>query len=514
MAAQNVGAPPSVEAVKEVAKDGQVVDPYNVSGAKDKDGNLMAIDYEKLRQQFGTQALTDEHLQRFERVTGKAPHRLLRRKLFFSHRDFDQILDHYEKYGFFLLYTGRGPSSGSMHLGHAIPFLFTKELQDIFDVPLVIMLTDDEKFYFTRNKAAAEAGGKKKFDSNVGDFINYAYGNCKDIIALGFDKQKTFIYSDYEYMGGHFYQNVTEFESLVTNSQVRGAFGWQDSTNIGLNAFSAKQCVAAFATSYPVLFGDDDHRSPHYAQLRPTQRVADIPTLIPCAIDQEPHFRIMRDCCSRMQFKSPKPALVLSKFLTALQGAGGKMSASDSSSAIFMSDTAREIEKKIKKYAFSGGGVDRETHERDGGNPDVDVACIYLSYFLESDEELEAITTSYRKGTLSTGEVKKRCILELQKFVAAFQERRAAVTDTLMREYMTPRKLEFKGNPNPTAPAGAAEEGVATEDNNADDAGEKSGRGTKGERKAAKLAAKKLAHREKKEGGAEAKEDVSTPAQQ
>ena len=39
----------------------------------------------------------------------------------------------------------QGPSSEALHLGHLIPFMFTKWLQDAFDVPLVIQVTDDEK---------------------------------------------------------------------------------------------------------------------------------------------------------------------------------------------------------------------------------------------------------------------------------------------------------------------------------------------------------------------------------
>lgn len=216
-----VGAPPSVEEIKKAAAE-QKIDPYTVAGGVDEDGNVKAIDYEALRLRFDTPALTEEHLARFERVTGKPPHRLMRRKLFFSHRDFDKILDYYEKHKFFLLYTGRGPSSGSMHLGHAVPFLFTKELQEIFDVPLVIMLTDDEKFLYTRNKNQ----GKVTKGAALGDFIKYAHDNAKDIIALGFDPKKTFMYTDYEYMGGHFYQNISEFEALLTNNQIRGALGF------------------------------------------------------------------------------------------------------------------------------------------------------------------------------------------------------------------------------------------------------------------------------------------------
>jgi len=40
--------------------------------------------------------------------------------------EFNIILDRYEQGKPFFLYTGRGPSSDSMHLGHLIPFMFTK----------------------------------------------------------------------------------------------------------------------------------------------------------------------------------------------------------------------------------------------------------------------------------------------------------------------------------------------------------------------------------------------------
>ena len=36
------------------------------------------------------------------------------------------ILDAIEAKKKFYLYTGRGPSSEAMHLGHLIPFIFTK----------------------------------------------------------------------------------------------------------------------------------------------------------------------------------------------------------------------------------------------------------------------------------------------------------------------------------------------------------------------------------------------------
>ena len=124
-----------------IVKKEQIIDPWTV----ESEG---AIDYDKLINTFGSQKIDQELLQRIERVTGKQVHRFLRRGIFFSHRDLHHLLDLYEKGTKFYLYTGRGPSSEALHLGHLIPFHFTKWLQDTFDCPLVIQLTDDEKYLF------------------------------------------------------------------------------------------------------------------------------------------------------------------------------------------------------------------------------------------------------------------------------------------------------------------------------------------------------------------------------
>ena len=60
-------------------------------------------------------------------------------------------------------------------------------LQDTFDVPLIIQLTDDEKFLW-RDLSLEEAN-------------RLAVENAKDIIALGFDLDKTFIFADTDYIG-------------------------------------------------------------------------------------------------------------------------------------------------------------------------------------------------------------------------------------------------------------------------------------------------------------------------
>lgn len=54
------------------------------------------------------------------------------------------------------------------------------------------------------------------------------------------------------------------------------------------------------------------------------------------------------------------------KQICAVQGETGKMSASDTTSAIFTSDTPKQIKDKVNRYAFSGGGATVEEHRANG----------------------------------------------------------------------------------------------------------------------------------------------------
>lgn len=396
----------------------QKITPWEVEGAV-VDGVAQGIDYDRLIQSFGTRKITDETLERFEKVTGHKPHRFLRRGVFFSDRDLKAILDRKEQGKPFFLYTGRGPSSDAVHLGHMIPFIFTKWLQDVFDVPLIIEMTDDEKFLFKPNLT-------------VEDVKKFYISNAKDIIAVGFDPKKTFIFSDINYMGGAFYENVLRVSRQITTSTARAVFGFKDSDNIGRVHFASIQIATSFSNSFPHIFGDRK----------------DIPCLIPAAIDQDPYFRVCRDVAVKLKY--PKPSTIYAKFFPALQGPSSKMSASDDTSAIFMTDTPKQIQKKINKYAFSGGRDTIEEHRKLGGNPDVDVSFQYMSFFVEDDAELTRIADSYRNGELLSGEMKKLAIEVLQKFVADFQAKRATVTDDDVKHFAdTTRRYEWGTGSSP-----------------------------------------------------------------
>ncbi|KAL3175497.1 hypothetical protein MRX96_040242 [Rhipicephalus microplus] len=279
-----------------------------------------------------------------------------------------------------------------------------------------------------------------------------AHENMRDIIACGFDPAKTFIFTDFQFVGRcpEFYKNIVRIRRGVTFNQVKGIFGFGDSDSIGKISFPAVQAAPALSSSFPFIFGENSR----------------VPCLIPCGIDQDPYFRMTRDVAPKLGY--PKPALLHSVFFPALQGAQSKMSASDPNSSIFLTDTPAQIKNKINKYAFSGGGATIEEHKEKGGNCDVDISYQYLRFFLEDDEKLEQIPQvscgavssllgvlltpgvlgmlfqDYTSGELLTGHLKKELIGILQKLIADHQTARKAVTDDVIAKFTTPRPLELK----------------------------------------------------------------------
>ena len=70
--------------------------------------------------------------------------------------------------------------------------------------------------------------------------------------------------------------------------------------------------------------------------------------------------------------KYQKPCCIHSKMFPSLQGFKTKMSSSNLDSAIFLTDTKKQIEKKINKFAFSGGKATIEEHRQFGADLEVD----------------------------------------------------------------------------------------------------------------------------------------------
>jgi len=363
--------------------DDFVVTPWRVEGK---------IDYDRLIKKFGTERITDNMLRRVRHTAGE-DHFMLRRGIFFSHRDLGLILDEHEKGDGFFIYTGRGPS-GHTHIGHMVPWIFAKWLQDKFDTSMYFQLTDDEKFF-------------AKQDMTLPQTESFAYENALDFIALGFEPHNTKILIDTKNTRT-LYPLAAQVAKKINFSNTKAVFGFTGETNIGMIFYTAMQSAPCFLENRRVL--------------------------IPLGVDQDPHFRLTRDVAARIG--RHKPALIHNIMIPGLQGAGGKMSASEDAGTIYTTDSPDAVKKKISRYAFSGGQPDTATHRRLGGNPDIDVSYQYLRILFEPDDrKLQEIYDGYKSGSILTGELKAILIEKINLFLANHQQKREEARDKIC-EYL------------------------------------------------------------------------------
>lgn len=356
--------------------DNSEVTPWTVEGE---------VDYDRLVSQFGTRYIDDQILEYFKKLTGEVSF-FVRRGFFFSHRDLDWIFKKYEGGERFYLYTGRGPS-GRVHIGHLLPWYFTKYLQDKFKAQLLFQVTDDEKYLY-RDELTLQ-GVREMTDDNL-----------LDIIAVGFDARRTQILIDTR--GIHeLYPISIKVAKAITLSTVKAVFGFEDSTNIGMTFFPSVQAAPSFL--YSEKLG------------RP------VPCLIPAAIDQDNFWRMTRDVADKLGYY--KPAQVHSKFLPALNKEG-KMSSSLPETAVYTTDKPKDVERKIKN-AFTGGQPTVEEQRKKGGNPQICPVFWYEQYFFEKDDRrLEEIRQSCLTGRLLCGEHKISLVTKVKDFLEDFQRKR------------------------------------------------------------------------------------------
>jgi len=369
-------------------KNEMVVTPWEVRGK---------VDYERLIREFGTQPITDELFQRIAKYTGEL-HLQLKRRLFFSHRDLDTVLDLYDKGVKFVLYTGRGPS-GPVHIGHLIPWIFTRHLQENFGARLYFQMTDDEKFLVDD-------------ELELADTKRFAYENALDLIALGFEPKDTFIIFDVQDMG-LLYDIALEVAKRITYSTARATFGFQESTNIGWIFWPAIQAVPCFI--HAKLTGEN------------------VPALIPAAIDQDPYWRVTRDIAAKLGYY--KPAQIHCRFLPGL-GVGGKMSASEPETSIFVIDPPEVVKRKIWN-AFSGGRATVEEQKKLGGDPSICTIFQYYYYlFEEDDKKLTERERRCRSGELLCGECKTELTERVNKFLTEHRKKREKAKNIVEKFYI------------------------------------------------------------------------------
>jgi len=356
-----------------------VVTPYEVRGK---------VDYDRLRELFGTQELSAELLARLRRLAGGELHPLLARGIYYSHRDLAALLDAHEAGEPFFVYSGRGPS-GPLHTSHLAQFELCRWFQERLGAPMYIQITDDEKFW-------SRAGLTRE------ETVRWGYENLYDILALGFDPKRTRVFFDSRSIAA-LYPLAIRVARKITYSSVKAVFGLEPSANIGWIFYTALQTVPCFW--------------PSWAEGRPVR------CLIPCGIDQDPHFRLTRDIAEGLGY--PKPALLHSRMVPGLLGEAAMSTTGGSEeSALFLNDPPKTVERKVRN-AFTGGRATVEEQRRLGADPEIcSIWALWRTRFAASDDELARVTADCRSGAMLCGECKGQLLERVHAFYREHAERR------------------------------------------------------------------------------------------
>ncbi len=337
-------------------------------------------DYNKIISEFGIEKIDD--------IINVLPEKnyYFTRKIVFGHKSFQTILEAIKSKKPFAMLTGLMPS-GRFHLGHKIIVDLMIYLQEI-GAECYVVVADVESF-LTRNIPLKEA--KKIAIEEY--LLNY--------IALGLKAKKTKIYFQTE--GPKSYMNLSKFVAKETTfNELKNIYG----------ELTTGKIISAFTQMADIL----------YPQLE--ENGGPKPVVVPVGVDQLPHINLSRDLANRMktEYGFILPSALLVRLMPGLKG--GKMSSSDPDSAIFLTDDAETVERKIKKYAFSGGQDTIEKHRKLGGNPDIDSSYQILNYFEPDDKKLSEIYNDYKSGKMLTSELKEITIEKINRFLKEHQKKR------------------------------------------------------------------------------------------
>ena len=264
------------------------------------------------------------------------------------------------------------------------------------------MLTDDMKILHDKKLA-------------ITDVRKYDIANAKDILAFGFDLSKTFMFSNMDFVGGAFYQNIISIARHITVRSIKEDLGFTDDQNVGMFYCCSTQSAGCFSSSFPGILGAD------------AASLKEIPCLIPCSYDISGYFAEVRRHAE--DIGEQKPSFLYSSLLPSLKGGDGKMSASISSSAIYLADDEDAIREKIRE-AFPAG------------QNSMDVAFDWLRFFLEDDEELAAVHAKHQAHQLLNIELRDILTEAILKVVRKFKASREGISNEVLKDFMTPRLLQ------------------------------------------------------------------------
>lgn len=313
------------------------------------------------------------------------PSRLMRMGITFGHRDLESVAEAMANNQPWAVVSGLNPS-GPLHFGHKQVFDELLWLQQQ-GADVYIPITNDESYVVDKAKSLAEAR-------------RVAYEQViPSIIAMGFSPEKTHIFVDSDYMD--IYNVAMDLSKHLSLSRVFGVFGFgkdEEGENPGTIFYRGAVQLAHILLPQLEEFGGPK------------------PTLVPVGIDQYPYILLARDVARKKDFIPP--AGIFTKFTHGLDGQG-KMSASRTASAIFLTDEPRVAQNKLRG-AYTGGSVLASFQREHGGVPGVCPIYYLRTYHFEEDNR---VWEQCSNGEILCGQCKEAATQDVISYLVDHQEK-------------------------------------------------------------------------------------------
>ena len=147
--------------------------------------------------------------------------------------------------------------------------------------------------------------------------------------------------------------------------------------------------------------------------------------LVPVGRDQESHIELTREIARRFNelfapvFPVPEALIPDMGLLPGIDGREKMGKSLDN--AIYLSDDAKTVEKKVRSMYTDPNRVRADTPGRVEGNP----VFVYHDTFNTDKAEVDDLKSRYREGKVGDAEVKSKLVVVMEKFLAPIRERRA-----------------------------------------------------------------------------------------
>ncbi|KAK8884957.1 hypothetical protein M9Y10_044082 [Tritrichomonas musculus] len=361
---------------------------------------------------IGAKPIDDALINNYQQVTGKNVPTSIRRGIYNAHIGFDELIERKRNNKPFYIFLSIIPSNRLTNLSHIVSFGLAKKLQDDFDCPVVIHINDSKAFLRDTNLKFDEV--KKMTEETI-----------LDVLSFGFNQDKTAVLINTESLSLN-YVLLCDLQRKCTLGSYFEAFKPND--NISISIIDAIFQNASF--SIPEYL---QRLFPNYQEyrclmiLRATQkRLYDYicNTIIPASSTEskqtEPPMAIFGGFVPALQGGQKMPSLA--KFALAQKGTqpknGKKKNEIRDYMTIYLSNTTKEISKKLNSLCFSGGQDTLSGQQEKGANLDIDVSFYYLKIFEQDDQKLAEIRRTYGPGDLPEGNDKRMTTGSIKKYTS------------------------------------------------------------------------------------------------